>query len=91
MTKLTTHHFGSHTMSTLILCSRFDVDVMGLNKVLEMTLASLSDENMLLSWSVFQEKSGQISVKILFEAANDAVNHIDDAHYHRKKALTSTA
>ena len=59
--------------------------VMGLNKVLEMTLASLSDENMLLSWSVFQEKSGQISVKIRFEAANDAVNHRDDSHYHRKK------
>ena len=37
--------------------------VMGLNKVLEMTLASLSDENIVLSWSVFQEKNGQISVK----------------------------
>ena len=59
--------------------------VMRLNKVLEMTLASLSDENMLLSWSVFQEQSGQISVKIRFEAANDAVNHRDDSHYHRKK------
>ena len=59
--------------------------VMRINKVLEMTLASLSDENMLLSWSVFQEKSGQISVKIRFEAANDAVNHRDNSHYHRKK------
>ena len=58
---------------------------MGLNKALEMTLASLSDENTLLSWSVFQEKSGQISVKIRFEAANDAVNHRDDSHYHRKR------
>ena len=49
-----------------------------------MTLASLSAENNLLSWSVFQEKSGQISVKIRFEAANDAVNHSADTHYHRK-------
>ena len=57
---------------------------MGLSKVLEMTLASLSDENDLISWSVFQEKSGQISVRIRFEAANDAVNHSADAYYHRK-------
>ena len=50
--------------------------------MLEMTLASLSDENDLISWSVFQEKSGQISVRIRFEAANDAVNH--NADYHKK-------
>ena len=52
---------------------------------MEITLASLSDEHMLLSWSVFQDKSGQLSVKIRYEAANDAVNHRDDSHYHRKK------
>ena len=30
-------------------------------------------------------RCGKISVKIRFEAANDAVNHRDDSHYHRKK------
>ena len=60
---------------------------MGLNKVLEITLASLSEENDLLSWSVFQEKSGQISVKIRFVGANDAVNYSSrglELYYHRK-------
>ena len=42
-------------------------------------------KNIVLSWSVFQEKNGQISVKIRFEAANDAVSQRADALYHRKK------
>ena len=47
--------------------------VMGLNDVLN-TLVSLAEDNVLSSWSVFQEQNGQISVKIRFEATKESAH-----------------
>ena len=57
---------------------------MGFNDVLMNTLVSLSEDNMLSSWSVFQEKNGQISVKIRFEATKESANHDIVAQYRKK-------
>ena len=59
---------------------------MALNDVLINTLMSLSEDNLLSSWSVFQEKNGQIYVKIRFDTAKDAPNHDVVGHYRRKPA-----
>ena len=56
---------------------------MGLN---EITLVSLSEDNLLSSWRVFQEKTGQISVTIRFDTVKDASNHYVVGHYRRKPA-----
>ena len=58
--------------------------VMGLNEILRNTLRSLSDENSLTSWSIYNENSGYISVKIRFKLATGAENHGAGLQYKRK-------
>lgn len=57
---------------------------MGLHDLLGNTLSSLSEDKMLLSWSVFPEKDGHISVKIRFGPTDDSVNRDTEAHFKRK-------
>ena len=57
---------------------------MGLNDLLRKTLVTLSEDNSLLSWSIFHEKSGQISVKIRFEPMQEERNRDPDIHYRKK-------
>ena len=47
-------------------------------------LRSLSDENSLTSWSIYNENSGYISVKIRFKLATGAENHGAGLQYKRK-------
>jgi hypothetical protein len=57
---------------------------MGLNELLGNTLSSVSEDNILLSWSIFHEKDGHISMKIRFEPKGDAVKREAETHYKRK-------
>ena len=59
--------------------------VMGLCDVLGNVVSSLSEDNLLLSWTVYYEKNGQISLKVRFQADKNAVSRDhEDVHYKRK-------
>ena len=57
---------------------------MGLNGILANALESLSMDNNLVSWSIFNEKSGHISVKIRFRSVSDSFSHDVETHYRKK-------
>jgi len=58
---------------------------MGLCDVLGNVITTLSQDNTLLSWSVYHEKNGQISVKIRFEPVDESPKRDkEDIHYKRK-------
>ena len=59
--------------------------VMGLCDVLGNVVSSLSEDNLLLSWTVYYEQNGQISLKVRFQADKNAVSRDhEDVHYKRK-------
>ena len=58
--------------------------VMGLNEIMGNTLRSLSDENSLTSWSIYNENSGYISVKIRLKLAAGAENLGAGLQYQQK-------
>ena len=57
--------------------------VMGLNKILESTLAALCDDNSLRSWTIFHDKNGSITMRIKFECDGGEVER-DEMTYKRK-------
>ena len=57
---------------------------MGLNGILANALESLSMDNNLVSWNIFNEKSGHISVKIRFRSVSDSFSHDEETHYRKK-------
>ena len=57
--------------------------VMGLNKILESTLAALCDDNSLRSWTIFHDKNGSITMRIKFECDGGEVER-DEITYKRK-------
>ena len=62
--------------------------VMGLCNVLGNVVSSLSEDNLLLSWTVYYGNNGQISLKVRFQAGKNAVSRDhEDIHYKRKSTL----
>ena len=57
---------------------------MGINEILGNALQLLSDENTLLSWTIYHKISGHISVKIKFKQAEDSSRNNEGIHYKRK-------
>ena len=57
---------------------------MGLSNQLENVMSSLSEDNQLLSWSIYQETNGQIALKIRYQPTTEAVNRDMNAHYKKK-------
>ena len=57
---------------------------MGLYNLLENVMSSLSEDNQLLSWSIYQETNGQIALKIRYQPSTEAVNRDMNAHYRKK-------
>ena len=57
---------------------------MGLSNLLENVMSSLSEDNQLLSWSIYQETNGQIALKIRYQPTTEAVNRDMNAHYKKK-------
>ena len=59
--------------------------VLGLCDVLGNVVSSVSKDNLLLSWTVYYEKNGHISLQLIFQAGKNAVSRDpEDIHYKRK-------
>ena len=58
---------------------------MGLCDVLGNVMTTLAEENSLLSWTVYYEKNGQISLKVRYQSSQKSVNRDqEDVHYKKK-------
>ena len=59
---------------------------MGLHNILDNALSSISEENTLVSWSIWHDKNGDISVRIRYKAAEETSNRDEQVHYRKKSA-----
>ena len=58
---------------------------MGLCDVLGNVMATLAEENYLLSWTVYYETNGQISLKVRYQSSQKSANRDqEDVHYRKK-------
>ena len=57
---------------------------MAIHNLLENTLASLSADNNLASWTIYQENNGYITLKIRYNEKSGASSRDGDGHYRRK-------
>ena len=57
---------------------------MDMHKLLEKVIESLSSENSLSSWTVYQENNGYISLKIRYLEGSCETNHNNSGHFRRK-------
>ena len=57
---------------------------MGVPKVLENMLQVVSEENILLSWNIYQERDGTINFKLKFSGHEEPVNRVQQVSYKRK-------
>ena len=51
-----------------------------------MLWSSISEENTLVSWSIWHDKNGDISVRIRYKAAEETSNRDEQVHYRKKSA-----
>ena len=57
---------------------------MGLCDVLGNVMTTLAEENSLLSWTVYYEKNGQISLKVRYQSSQKSANRDqEDVHYRK--------
>ena len=60
---------------------------MGLSDILGNVMSSLSQDNKLVSWSIYQEKDGHISLKVRFVPVDDSAKRdSEEIHYKKKSA-----
>jgi hypothetical protein len=59
---------------------------MVLPSVLENIMSTVSEENVLLSWNIFQGQEGIINFKLRFQNGQDSANHVRPVSYKRKTA-----
>jgi hypothetical protein len=57
---------------------------MGMSHVLGNGVSALSEENDLVSWTVYHEENGLISLRIRYKPANGV--ECEDIHYKKKSA-----
>jgi hypothetical protein len=57
---------------------------MGLNSVLEKAVLSLSEENSVVSWAIYKEENGHISLKIRFKPLSEAAKCDSEEIHYRK-------
>ncbi len=63
---------------------------MATHELLKNTLDTLSSTNVMLSWCIFHEKNGTITVRIRYNSNKESTNHDNDTYFRRKSTRQVT-